>query len=214
MPKPETLTLRSSAVGNGLVLRCERTSDRFQSTVIWIDDQGTETVLLRSVEGTPNDDFPPSPPLQQMHLQEINGAPVMLAVGMAGRGHWSASIMLNERTRTEDTNCLATLVFQHAANVRGDTGWLGCTWMLEGLKKNNQSITGSSESAESEFSFTANNGIRFQFQAHLPVGCKLKLVSEPGTTPNVVIMPIETSVSGRPTCWDLAIQVFEDPPLD
>jgi len=76
---------------------------------------GRPTPLLESVEGSPEDDWPPSPPLQQLHtesreatyptrlgsshagpLPEREGVrtaqTVALLVGMAGRSHWSLGV--------------------------------------------------------------------------------------------------------------------------
>jgi hypothetical protein len=48
--------------------------------------------VLRSVEGNAEQDFPPSPPLQQLHRTDLpDGRVALLLVGMAGRSHWSMS---------------------------------------------------------------------------------------------------------------------------
>jgi hypothetical protein len=47
---------------------------------------------LTSVEGTPEQAWPASPPIQQLSLESINGEPVLLGVGAAGTGHWSISV--------------------------------------------------------------------------------------------------------------------------
>lgn len=47
---------------------------------------------LQSIEGNAEQDFPPSPPLQQLHRTDLpNGRAALLLVGMAGRSHWSVS---------------------------------------------------------------------------------------------------------------------------
>jgi len=49
--------------------------------------------LLVSVEGSPQDDWPASPPFQSLHIEERDdGRTLALLVGMAGKSHWSASI--------------------------------------------------------------------------------------------------------------------------
>lgn len=47
---------------------------------------------LVSVDGTPNDAWPASPPIQQLSLEAIDGQAVLLGVGAAGSGHWSISV--------------------------------------------------------------------------------------------------------------------------
>jgi hypothetical protein len=50
---------------------------------------------IESVESDSQAVWPTSPPLQQIHYQEFaDGRQVVFGVGMAGRGHWSASFTL------------------------------------------------------------------------------------------------------------------------
>ena len=54
-----------------------------------------DTAALQSLEADAADPWPISPPLQQVYRQSLSdGREVMFAVGMAGRGHWSASFTL------------------------------------------------------------------------------------------------------------------------
>ena len=56
---------------------------------------GGVRATLSSVEGGEVDAWPQSPPLQQVHLERTHsGQEIVLAVGMAGRSHWSASFEL------------------------------------------------------------------------------------------------------------------------
>ncbi len=60
-----------------------------------------ESIALRSVESGSEVAWPVSPPLQQIHRQSFgDGREVVFGVGMAGRGHWSASFTL-----IPDLNC-------------------------------------------------------------------------------------------------------------
>lgn len=53
------------------------------------------TIELESVESGSDANWPSSPPLQQIHSQSFgDGREVIFGVGMAGRGHWSASFTL------------------------------------------------------------------------------------------------------------------------
>ncbi len=54
--------------------------------------------LLVSVEGSPEEDWPASPPFQSLHIDERDdGRTLALLVGMAGKSHWSASIEIEAR---------------------------------------------------------------------------------------------------------------------
>jgi hypothetical protein len=67
--------------------------DRYRHVISAVDSTGLATPLLESVEGSLADDWPPSPPLQSLHLEtRPDGSRVALLVGMAGKSHWSASI--------------------------------------------------------------------------------------------------------------------------
>lgn len=61
----------------------------------WHFPDQLETVALRSVESGSDVAWPVSPPLQQIHRQSFgDGREIVFGVGMAGRGHWSASFTL------------------------------------------------------------------------------------------------------------------------
>jgi len=67
--------------------------------------------LLESIEGSPADEWPASPPLQSLHCEALpDGSHVALLVGMAGRGHWSASIgpQANDSRLVFDMACRAS----------------------------------------------------------------------------------------------------------
>jgi len=77
----------------GLRLQFARSGDRFVHQVLWLDTAGNEHLLLTTAEGDDTNPWPPSPPLQDLHLESRGaGATVALAVGMAGRSHWSLSV--------------------------------------------------------------------------------------------------------------------------
>jgi hypothetical protein len=84
--------------GNELLLTAGRVRVRFAlhedrfAHQIWLLAGGDWTCALSSVEGTPDQHWPPSPPLQTLHIETRPTGPVALLVGMAGKSHWSASI--------------------------------------------------------------------------------------------------------------------------
>lgn len=93
----------------------------------WVDDRFTHTVwacfgqqtvpLLRSVEGTADEVWPSSPPIQQVNCPNRDGQPTaILGMGMAGRSHWSMSI--------EASSDPLALIFDVACRPGGDLGKL------------------------------------------------------------------------------------------
>jgi hypothetical protein len=55
---------------------------------------GKWCTVLESLEGSPDDVWPPSPTLQSLHIERRASGPVALLVGKSGANHWSASIEL------------------------------------------------------------------------------------------------------------------------
>ncbi len=61
----------------------------------WHFREAVTPLALMSVESGHDVAWPVSPPLQQIHRQSFaDGREVVFGVGMAGRGHWSASFTL------------------------------------------------------------------------------------------------------------------------
>lgn len=48
--------------------------------------------LLSSVEGSPHDDWPPSPAFQHLHVERLEGREIVMLIGKTGKGHWSAAV--------------------------------------------------------------------------------------------------------------------------
>lgn len=80
--------------GQGLFVNCQWQIDRFVQVIGLIADQKRRPVMLSS-EGSPQEFWPVSPPLQQVHRQEIENCPVLFGVGMAGASHYSTSMLLS-----------------------------------------------------------------------------------------------------------------------
>jgi hypothetical protein len=94
MSKPqrggEPLELSGGALGT---LAFQWSGDRYEHQ--WHFPDQLESVALRSIESGGDLAWPVSPPLQQIHHQKfVDGRQVVFGVGMAGRGHWSASFTL------------------------------------------------------------------------------------------------------------------------
>src|SRR6185295_18531562 len=73
----------------------KRQGDRYGHLVELVTG-GQATPLLKSIEGTPDEDWPASPALKELHFENRpDGKQVALLVGMAGRSHWSLSVELD-----------------------------------------------------------------------------------------------------------------------
>jgi hypothetical protein len=85
----EPLQLDGGKLGK---LAFEWSGDRYQHC--WYFD-GDSKPQLASLESDGAAVWPDSPPLQQIHQQSFgDGRDIIFGVGMAGRGHWSASFTL------------------------------------------------------------------------------------------------------------------------
>ena len=128
MPAREPVSLHASgAAGVGLQVRFDWREDRHVHTIsLEVDDRLIP--LLESVEGSSVDTWPPSPPLQQLSVEQLRPATqVALLVGMAGKSHWSMSV--------EPAGDRCAFVFDVACRSRGPVEWLGSAYLLlaEGL---------------------------------------------------------------------------------
>lgn len=106
--------------GGGLRVVFRRLADRFAHRVEWIAPGGVIS-LMESIEGAADEDWPPSPPLQELHFeQRTGGMQLALLVGRAGASHWSLSIELDPaRSR---------IAFDVACRVRSAPAWLGSSY--------------------------------------------------------------------------------------
>jgi hypothetical protein len=126
--------IRSPIVnGRGLAVEFLRLEDRVGHAIQVVDGDSARRVLT-SVEGAAADVWPASPPLQNLHVEDRRvdtGEPsavrrqVALAVGMAGRSHWSLSVEPDPRAMA--------IEFDVACRVPGDSGddRLGSTYRAE-----------------------------------------------------------------------------------
>ena len=76
---------------NGLRLTFHWLGDRFGHTVEKLAKGLAAGTLLRSKESDSSQNWPDSPPIQQLSIEPITGLPTALGVGLAGAGHWSIS---------------------------------------------------------------------------------------------------------------------------
>jgi len=125
-PIPNRLDL---ALSDGLLLRVDfdRAHDRWRHRVLLVVPQGSPIVgpvlLLESIEGNSEEDWPASPPLQFVSIEtRPKKPPVALLMGMAGSSHWSASI--------EQQPAEKSFTFDVACRVKGQPQQLGSRYRL------------------------------------------------------------------------------------
>ncbi|MDP1561416.1 MAG: hypothetical protein Q8M16_08475 [Pirellulaceae bacterium] len=117
----------AATLGSRLDLRLEARfewrKDRFAHQVVMVT-AATEHLCVQSVEGNDQEDFPPSPPLQDMSVEQRVGSQVALGVGMAGSAMWSLSV---EAQADE-----GGLLFDWACQTRGARIWPRNCYFLSG----------------------------------------------------------------------------------
>lgn len=65
---------------------------------IFLTDRNQQTLLLSSIEGTDEQAWPASAPLQDISQHDLPTGQAILGVGMAGKSHWSASVSVEQNT--------------------------------------------------------------------------------------------------------------------
>jgi hypothetical protein len=97
--------------------------DRFAHQVVLVSPEA-EHVCLQSLEGDDQQEFPPSPPLQDMSVEQRVGSQVALGVGMAGSAMWSLSVSADDSD--------GSLLFDWACQTRGAALWPKNCYSLPG----------------------------------------------------------------------------------
>jgi hypothetical protein len=174
-------TVEAIIDGGGLRVVFSRVGDRIAHAIDWLDT--TEfSPLLESIEGAPDEEWPASPPLQSLHLEERpDGRTLALLVGMAGRSHWSVSLDVN-RAAAEvicDVACRA-----HAEPVRLGSSYRTIDADLLPIKHDTLHLASGSCRLEVRSVFADGQDCRLE----LPQAGWLTFRSEskPGTLPRTV----------------------------
>ncbi len=105
-----------------LCVQYSKSNDRLSHTIgILIDD--SYLPLLESIEGSEEEPWPASPPMQQM-VEECfspGAPPVLLGVGLSGNGHWSIAV---------ETLASKRLKFDVACKNSKNAAWLGSQYRV------------------------------------------------------------------------------------
>lgn len=119
--------------GPALELRLERQGDRWRHVVVCLPRPGGSEGameppwLLQSIEGTADEPWPASPPWQEARIEQLaDDRQVLLAIGMAGRSHWSLAAQFDETGEH--------LHFDVACRVHERPEWLGSRYRLSGAQ--------------------------------------------------------------------------------
>ena len=121
-PKTQILTTRD----NRLRVRFVWKDDRF-GHLIELNSVGDWHVVAESTEGTSDDFWPASPPFQQVESHVISGdTQCLLAVGLSGSSHWSASI-----EEIHENVPHTAIRFDIACRMKKADGQLGSSYHVE-----------------------------------------------------------------------------------
>jgi hypothetical protein len=117
------LQVRSGRIVAGVVDHDDRLAHGF-----WWQPSSEPSDMIRvmtSCEGTPQDTWPSSSPFQQIVREEIGTEKklVLLAVGMAGKTHWSGTIEGDAMTEA--------IAMDFAARVNVTPDFLGSTYLID-----------------------------------------------------------------------------------
>lgn len=125
LPQPLTLAHPQPA-GGCLQVSFHWDQDRFAQQISGATADGRQTEIWQAI--LPGDDaerqhpWPPSPPLQELSREIIDGRELLLGVGRAGIAHWSVSI----ETRIIDGH--PVLYFDYACRSSQPPDWLGASY--------------------------------------------------------------------------------------
>jgi len=91
MPDPVLLS------GGGLQIRFQFVDDRFAHKIAAVDGERI-VPLAASCEGTPQEEWPASPALQEINTQSPGERPMAMLMGQTVQGYWSVTVELDPQT--------------------------------------------------------------------------------------------------------------------
>jgi hypothetical protein len=135
---------------------------------------GEWCAVLASIEGSADEVWPPSPPLQSLHIEQRETGAVALLVGKSGTSHWSVSV--------EAVIAQAAFEFDIACRVQRLPSWLGSVYRtatshtsVEILTRAHEAIREQSRPTElrirpAEFAVAYPSTIRWRYRVarHFP----------------------------------------------
>ncbi len=105
----EQIEIQTTRQRSTIKLRFDRGEDRWRHCLV-LASGDSEFGIMSSVEGTPEQNFPPSAPLQDASRHRLEQGEAVLCVGMAGQSHWSAAFSVEHEGPAEsiksDLACL------------------------------------------------------------------------------------------------------------
>ena len=106
--------IESSVGGRCLRVEFLQLADRYGHRLVVIEADGSESIVLRSIELTPDDESLEYPALQSLHVQPLADRDGSLAalVGMSGANHWSLSV------EPDSTSASPRLIFDAACRIK------------------------------------------------------------------------------------------------
>lgn len=164
---PNTATFIQSS---SLRLDFSKPKDRFESAVS-LAELGT---VLKSQEGSPEDEFPASPPFQECSIESRSAnEQVALLVGMAGKNHWSAAISTDSRPNrlVFDVACRVTEGVSETSRQQLGSQYI----LLESPKQKAGTELSQNGSYGSELTFIVGER-QFSFQSEL--NCQFRFGDE------------------------------------
>lgn len=191
----KNLFLPTNQAATCLKIVFERRNDRWSHRFIVANGQSesgqSELVFLRSVEGDADQPWPPSPPLQEASHQDLDTCQAVLAVGMAGKSHWSASFSYDQ-----DQSFLADLACLCKNNSPGQ--WIGSRYEL------GRGVEMVLVEEGGEFLL---EDLRLLIRPVADTSCKTQLAVENRV---LTFKPLELSTEqGRPTRWGYQVKFME-----
>ena len=96
--------------------------DRFHTLISCIAKGEDDPIdLLKSVNGSSQDTWPPTGTLQEILPQKVEGGNLIAGIGRSGKSHWSVVI---------SATAGGYLEFDYACRIKEDPAWLGSTYEL------------------------------------------------------------------------------------
>lgn len=169
--KPAAALTAMAGNGKGLRVRFLRDGDRYKHVVDAIVNDEV-TPFLASVEGDHVQTWPPSPPLQELQVRELeSGEQVIMLTGVGGHSHWSASVEVSEGIQLDSPTsgfgtrfALGTsvrapkyLLFDVACRAKEANGFIGSTYRSVG-----ETVSGLVDA----FGFAGDGRNAFMFGPH------------------------------------------------